>query len=390
MRRAPADRRLGRRALLLAGALGLWLIWAPAPALAGPGSGPTAVVTVGDSYISGEAGRWRGNSVDPLAGNDATDRACTPGALLCLPDKSRVYLDGTAADGCHRSDVAEVRSAGLAVAERVNLACSGAVTGNVLRAAAGGVAEKGEAPQDDQLAGIARADDVRMIVLSIGGNDLGFAGIVTACVEAYLLHQGPCAPAEQRALDAQRAAVTAAVGRVIDDIRAVMAADGYQPSDYRLVAQTYPSVVPRASDARYVEGDPRRVTDGCPFYDQDLTWAHDQAAPEIGDVVRAAASSRGVEVLDLRGALTGHEICARTDGEATLLHRPTAALSEWGRFVGASTIAEGDLQEAFHPNAYAQLAFGRCLTELFVAAPGAFRCTGAAGRSPDQMVLAPG
>ena len=29
---------------------------------ASPGSGPTAAVSLGDSYISGEAGRWQGNS----------------------------------------------------------------------------------------------------------------------------------------------------------------------------------------------------------------------------------------------------------------------------------------------------------------------------------------
>jgi hypothetical protein len=92
-------------------------------------------------------------------------------------------------------------------------------------------------------------------------------------------------------------------------------------------------------------------------------------------------------VLDLRDALAGHEICARADREATVLSRPAPAQSEWGRFVGANTILEGDLQEAFHPNAYAQLALGACLARLLVAAPGDHACHGAAGRSPDGMVL---
>jgi hypothetical protein len=342
---------------------------------------------MGDSYISGEAGRWAGNSVNPLPGSDGTDRACAPALLFCVADKSRVYVDGSAADGCHRSDVAEVRSAGLAVADRVNIACSGATTTNILRASSGGAGQNGEAPEADQLLPIARSHDVRMIVLSIGGNDLGFSGIVTACFEAYLLHLGPCQAAQQQALDQRAPAATLAVERAIDEIRAVMAAAGYRDGDYRLVAQTYPSVVPRASEARYAEGDPRRVVDGCPFYDQDLNWARDRAAPEIGDVVRWAARARGVEVLDLRDALAGHEICARSDREATLLRPPTPATSEWGRFVGANTILEGDLQEAFHPNAYAQLGFGRCLTQLFAAGPGEFDCRGAAGRGPEGMVL---
>jgi hypothetical protein len=345
---------------------------------------------MGDSYISGEAGRWRGNSIDPLPGNDATDRACVPGAVICLADKTRVYVGGSAADGCHRSDIAEVNSARLAVTERVNIACSGAATNNILRSQSGGVGQNGEPPQADQLLAIARSADVRMIVLSIGGNDLGFAGIVTACFEAYLLRQGPCQPAQQQALDQRAPAATAGVERAIDEIRAVMAQAGYRRTDYRLVAQTYPSVVPRAAEARYGESDPRRVTDGCPFYDQDLNWARDGAAPEIGSVVRAAAEARGVEVLDLRDALAGHEICAGTDREATLLDRPPPGASEWGRFVGASTIVEGDLQEAFHPNALAQQGLGRCLTQLFTRAPGDYTCRGGPGLSPDGLLLTPG
>ena len=42
---------------------GLAIISTATPAQAdGPGVGPGWVVTVGDSYISGEAGRWAGNT----------------------------------------------------------------------------------------------------------------------------------------------------------------------------------------------------------------------------------------------------------------------------------------------------------------------------------------
>ena len=39
---------------------------------------------------------------------------------------------------------------------------------------------------------MARDKDVKLIALSIGGNDLGFASIVTACVEAYATNRAPC------------------------------------------------------------------------------------------------------------------------------------------------------------------------------------------------------
>ena len=108
MRRSPRRRRCRRWAV--AAALG----GAPA-AGAAPNSGRTAIVSLGDSYISGEAGRWQGNSTSPLRDRDGTDRAafdCTP--ATCSYDSARVY-GGTAASGCDRSDVAEIKVAGIAV-----------------------------------------------------------------------------------------------------------------------------------------------------------------------------------------------------------------------------------------------------------------------------------
>ncbi len=356
------------------------------PAQAGPATGPTAVVSLGDSYISGEAGRWQGNSVDPVPGNDGTDRACAPAGAGCQVDKSRVYVDGTAADGCHRSDVAEVLSARLPVARQINLACSGAVTKNLFRASSGGVPQNGEPLQADKLAQVARDDNVRMVVVSIGGNDLGFAGIVATCFENYLTKQGPCEPKQQQALDQAVPKATADVEKAIDEVRAVMAADGYRAADYRLVLQTYPSVIPRASEARYSELDPQR-SNACPFYDEDLTWGRDQASPEIGGVVKTAAAARGVEVMDLGNALQGHELCSRSDSQVTPVSPPSSITSEWGRFLGASTILEGDLQETFHPNAFAQHALGVCLAQLYADAPALFACGDIPGQDDNAMVL---
>src|SRR4051794_34192161 len=148
-----ASRRGGVVGLLAAAALGLL----PGSALAGPHSSTTAAVSMGDSYISGEGGRWAGNSLSPAPGNDGTDRACVPqGSPACQPDQSRVYLGGSDQDGCHRSDVAEIRSSRLAVARRINIACSGAQTVNIFRSSHGGEPKKGEAPEADQLLPIAR------------------------------------------------------------------------------------------------------------------------------------------------------------------------------------------------------------------------------------------
>src|SRR6476620_8665187 len=149
-----------------------------------------------------------------------------------------------------------------------------------------------------------------------------------------------------------------------------MAAAVYSRSQYRLVAQTYPSVVTKASETRYAEDDPQRTSAGCPFYDADLDWARTKAGPEIGGAVKTAAASRGIETLELSDLLAGHEICAKTDTQVTPTNPPSATGSEWGRLLGGTTVQQGDLQEAFHPNAFAQ------------AAPGACNCTAGPGKAP--------
>ena len=343
-----------------------------APAAASPGSGPAAAVSLGDSYISGEAGRWAGNSVDPSPGNSGTDRGRDS------------YSD---TNGCHRADVAEIMSAPLGSLERVNLACSGGQTKNIWRAASGGSGQNGEAPQADQLLEVARAKDVKLVVMSIGGNDLGFAGIVAACLQAYVSQTGPCKDAQQKAIDAKVPKATEDVIKAIDEVRAVMAAAGYQVTDYRLVLQTYPSVIPRASEIRYAT-PPEREAHGCPFYDEDLDWARDQTAPAIGTMVKRAAAARDVEVMDLIDAFQGHEFCSKTTQEATPLAPPTPAGSDWGRFLGASTVQQGDLQEAFHPNAFGHTAVGHCLAKVFAESPrGTFACAGRAGIEPSGVAL---
>lgn len=356
----------------------------PASAQASPGSGPTAAVSLGDSYISGEAGRWLGNSISPVPGNDGTDRACT-GGPPCTVDKNKVYVGGTA-DGCHRSDVAEILTASLPVEERVNLACSGGVTKNIFRASSGGEGQNGEAPQADQLLAVARSKDVKLVQLSIGGNDLGFAKIVTACLTAYATKGTPCSVTEQPKLDAAKPKATADIEKAIDEIRAVMAEAGYKDGDYRLIAQTYPSVVPRASESRYSELDPVRA-DVCPFQDVDLTWGRDQASRQIGDVVKVAANAKGIEILDLGDAFQGREFCSKTTRLADALHPPSPTTSAWGRFLGASVVQQGQLQETFHPNAYGQMAFAACLTRAYAMPPGRFDCRNTPGQGPDAMVV---
>jgi GDSL-like lipase/acylhydrolase family protein len=306
---------------------------------------PSAVVSLGDSYISGEAARWKGNSADPAPGHQGTDRG------------TGVYGD-TEANGCHRSDVAEIVSARLPVRKVINLACSGAQTVNVLRASAGGVAFKGEAPQNDQLATVARNNDVKLVVLSIGGNDLGFGSIVGACVSAYLAATPPCSALEPKIV-AALPAVADAVTATVADVRATMAKAGYRQSDYRLVLQSYPSPSPAPGNNRYSGSAPdaRASVGGCPFLDSDVAWSRKFLTPALSGALDGVARKTGAQFLDLTDAFRGHELCAATARQSTGV--PRSSTSEWFRFVDLA--GQGEPSESLHPNYFGQLALGRCL-----------------------------
>jgi|GEM_PF-6804629 len=159
---------MGMRAWLgavLVAAAGLWIV---SGASASPGSGPTAIVALGDSFISGEGGRWLGNGSEPLGTRSGTDRAAFGcDGWSCEYDPARVY-GSSEANGCHRSDVSPILSAPVAVEEKLNLACSGARVENLWPALWGGRPHFGEAPQANQLAAVARRDEVRMVVVTAG------------------------------------------------------------------------------------------------------------------------------------------------------------------------------------------------------------------------------
>ena len=90
-----------------------------------------AIVSIGDSFISGEGGGEYGDS-----------------------------------GSCHRSAMAPIRSAPIEGVTAINLACSGAQTANLLTSARGGERLHAEPPQGDLLAAAARENDVRLIVVS--------------------------------------------------------------------------------------------------------------------------------------------------------------------------------------------------------------------------------
>ena len=359
-----------------ASALALLAVAAP-PATAGPRSPRTAIVSLGDSFISGEGGRWLGNGTDPLGTRSGTDRAafdCDELLGLCGYDPTRVY-GRSEENECHRSDVAPIRSAPVAVDEHVNLACSGARARNIWPSSMGGRPHFGEAPEADQLAEVADRFDVRLVLVTVGANDVGFGELVAGCALDWA-RSDPSTPElchgyAQEEVDALLPKARHRVARALDGVRQTMRAAGYRRHDYRLVLSGYTAPIAAARWLRYPETGWGRLTEGgCPLWDADADWA---AGPGIGSIVaalHAVAAAAGAEFLDLRRALDGHQLCDRRShrvGDAG----PTERGAEWVRRL---SFTEGTTRESLHPNAYGQRAIGRCVALLYARPRGEWSC----------------
>ncbi|WP_083936953.1 GDSL-type esterase/lipase family protein [Longispora albida] len=341
---------------------------------------PALAVALGDSYISGEAGRWQGNSDTTTGGSGGTDRSWNG----TNADATRIY-GSTFASGCHRSDIAPVTGASLGVDRVVNLACSGATSQNVLPASRGGQPYKGEAPQIDQLAALAGTSRIKMVVLSVGGNDLGFGDIIAGCIEDWFWGSS-CSSYQQSQVNAKLPAMRTGVASSIQAIRDVMRASGHADTDYRLVLQAYPSPVPRGFNIRYSDSGWTRWNMGCPVTSADATWVRDRLVPQLSTELRTLAAGNGTEFLDLRDAFDGREICARGRYRVDSAHPASDRTSEWVREFWYND-SDGRQQETFHPNAYGQKALSRCLTLLGTSAPGNYKCLNTAGAGVEGMRL---
>ena len=339
------------------------------------GARPTAIVALGDSFISGEAGRWLGNGSEALGTRSGTDRAAYDcGPLGCAYDPARVY-GASEANDCHRSDVAPIESAPIAVDRKVNLACSGASARNLWPGDEGGTVHFGEPPQADQLAAVARLDQVRLVVVTVGANDIGFGELVAECAldwarspddEPDTCH-GEAEAEIQGALPHATRYVTAA----LHGVRRAMRAAGYERSEYRLVAMGYASPFPEGRWFRYPEDGWSRLSEGgCPVWNADADWAAERATADLGGMLEAAAAASGAEYLDLTHAFDGHQLCDRRSQRVGPAG-PSPITAEWFRRL---SFLQGSTRESLHPNAYGQRVIGQCLALLFARPRSDYAC----------------
>jgi lysophospholipase L1-like esterase len=311
------------------------MVIAPPPAVAD--TRPTAIVSLGDSAISGEG-----------AGD---------------------YEPGTRGENgnwCHRSANALVHRTRLAD-RTINLACSGANSANVSLA---DTVHYTEGSQARRLIDIARTHRVTTVIVQVGTNDEPrFADTVLACIAAWLNPFGSsCASRLRGEWPVRLAAMAPRVERAVADVRSAMSQAGYADSDYAFVLTSYASPVTERMD-QILHGP-----QGCPFRISDARWGRTEAVPQLSTALRGVATRAGVRFLDFSRANEGREACsggASSAGEWQ--NRITVDPFAWVHG-GLDAIGIHLAQQSFHPNARGHAQLGRCVTEFINSGAGSASC----------------
>jgi hypothetical protein len=394
MHRSIADRRTSHVALIAAVLASAALIYslsalAPAARAEGPGSGAPWTVSLGDSYISGEAGRWAGNTnessskIDALGPTAYYDNSTDTGELI---------------GGCHRSKSAEVYVGAGVNGE--NLACSGAKTSSfteegLFKPGLDFYNSGGHEGQALMLQHFAASHNVKLVAVSIGGNNFNFASIVQTCVEDWLLtpEWWPAYCSEESSVtnnfsSSNVATQKTAIKNAILNVAQAMTNAGYSSSQYTILVQDYPSPIPNGSEFRYSQsGYTRQTVGGCGFWNKDANYANSTMLPTIDSTVLGAATATGlsnVETMELSGAFKGHRLCEKgvglleEEGLSSWKAAEAVNKTEWINQIRTITaiFPPYEIQEDLHPNYWAQLALRNCLTQAYNAGtPKGGTCT---------------
>ena len=334
--------------------------------------GATLNVALGDSMASGEARRWRGNVSWHV--NWSRSDAFGDEAYWDTPT-------GESVAGCHRARGAGIRVPGT---HSINLACSGALTTSMwsTRLLDFGQYKPGlddgavdpsfgrRAPgQLTLLARVARQAPIGTIVLSIGGNDMGFGEVMVACISAFMRpwpFEARCKddPEVRRRLsDESLAAVERKVEAAIVRVHGVMADAGYANGSWQMIVQGFPRLI--AEDARYPDTYAGKLYGGgCPVHSADVAWLNDRLpmTATMRAAARRASQATGhpVQVMDVSGLFAGRELCARGAAHVDQV-APDQVTARAERVQMVRALPPFGATEGLHPNQIGQQALQACI-----------------------------
>ena len=240
------------------------------------------------------------------------------------------YDEGTEApwrggDGCYRSAHAYARglleAAELNPAETELVACGGATAAGLIAAAD----EPASAPQPAKGQLQALSSDTDLVTLTIGGNDAGFAEILTTCHAAERCDELFSALTPDGAEDLVTQRIAASFHAVVSGLQAIK--DEAEHAAIMLVE--YP---------RLLDPEAEAVSGLAP---EELDWL-DERNSQLNDMLADAAATAGVTFVDgVAEEFAGHEVNAD---------------EPWIRGADPAALPHSGTAEWFHPTAEGQAA----------------------------------
>ncbi len=297
----------------------------------------TAVVSLGDSAISGEgAGSYEAGT------------------------------KGENGNWCHRSTNALVHK--TAVADHtINLACSGADSANVSLA---DTTHYTEGSQARRLIGIAQQYRVTTVIVQVGANDEpAFADTLLDCIAKWFNPFGSgCRSKLQTEWPQRLAAMAPRVEVALADVRSAMTQAGYANGSYNLILTSYASPLTERMD------ETLHGPQGCPFKLADAGYGRTTAVPQFSDALRGVANRSGAKFLDFSRATEGREACSGY-GDSSTEWQNRITVDPWAWVNGGlDAIGIHMAQESFHPNAKGHAQLGRCVTEFVNSGTASAKC----------------
>ena len=186
--------------------------------------------------------------------------------------------------GCKRSDEGWVRRLHRDVAAIRSLdqrACSGATSADLVGSSADG-GRSAQIPSTPD-------PSVTLVTLTIGGNDVGFGGIVAFCF----------------VLDCSGEPTSAGYLGALNALTA-----GLDTTVYPAIARAYPNAhIVHVGYPRLTPASGQPVV-GCAWLTSDEQPATARIVAELDDAIRTAAERAHVTYVDTTDAFTGHELCS--------------------------------------------------------------------------------
>lgn len=237
--------------------------------------------------ITGQTPEEQATSGDYIALGDSYSSGEGAGDYLEGTDDESFWPWGHDPNVCRRSENAYSGSVYQAfdfAGDYVFGACSGGVIDDYYQDNTGG--NENEGPQRDHI-----TDSTSLVTVTMGGNDFGFADVLSSCVIG-----GSCASDEHAAeVDAQ---IDAEIDRLAQLYRD-MVADA--PPGARILVIGYPQLFP----------DPEDITNGSDSFinEDEQAWLNARgvhANEAIQEAIRRSGTT--VEFVDVSDALAGHEV----------------------------------------------------------------------------------